>query len=83
MLLQEWDVLLKQLFLKRFGGGGNNHAAAAADRGNQVGECLSGSRARFDDDVLVLLKSFVDDPRHFQLRGPQLISRMALFEDAA
>ena len=35
VLLQERDVFLKELFLKRFRGGGDHDAAAAADCGEQ------------------------------------------------
>ena len=47
MLLQEGNVLLEELLLKRFGSGRNDHASAAANRGHQVGERLSGARAGF------------------------------------
>jgi hypothetical protein len=83
MLLQEGHVLLEELLLERLGRRRNHHAAAAANRCNQIGERLAGARAGFDDDVLVLRECLVGYLRHGELRRPEFISRVALFEQPA
>ena len=69
MFLQERNVFLVELLLQRFCRGGNDHAAAAANRGNQIGERFAGSGAGFDDGVMMLFESVVDDLGHFELAG--------------
>jgi len=84
MLLQERDVLLIELLLKRFCGRGDDHAAAAADRRQQVGECLAGAGARFHDGVVMVLEGIVHRFRHLQLaRAVFIAADHAFFEEAA
>ena len=80
MLLQEGHVLLEQLLLERFGCCRNDHAAPAANRGNQIGKRLSGAGTRFDDHMLVFCECVIGELRHGKLRRPELVSRMAFFE---
>ena len=82
ILLQEGHVLLEELLLQRLGRRRNDHTAAAANRGDQVGERLAGASARFNDDVLVLRECLVRDSCHGELRRPEFVSGMALFEQS-
>ena len=83
VFLQEGNVLLEELLLQRFGRRRNDHAPSAANRGNQIRERLAGAGAGLDHDVLMLRESVVGDLRHRQLRRPEFVSGMALFEQPA
>src|ERR1700683_2697547 len=80
MFLQKRDILIEELFLKRFRRGGNYHAPAAANGGNQVSQCLACSSSGLDNGMLLSLKSFIDHPGHFELRRTKLVTGMTLFE---
>ena len=83
MFLQEGNILLKKLLLKRFRGGRNHHAPPAANRGNQIRQRLPGPRPRLDHHMLVFLKRIVSNLRHLELRRAKLIPRMPLFEQSS
>src|SRR5580658_8537415 len=83
MLLQERHVLIKQLFLQGFRGGGNHDAPPAAYGRNQICESLARAGSRFDDRVLMLLKSLIHDFRHGQLRGTKFVPRVTALEQSA
>ena len=70
--LHERDVLVGELLLQRLGGGGDDHLEAAARRGEQVGEGLSRSGARFDHQRPPLRQRALDLPGHGELRGSRL-----------
>ena len=80
MFLQEGDVLLKKLLLKRFRCRRDDYSPPAANRRNQIREGLAGSCSRLDHHVLVFLKRIIRDLRHFELRRPELIPRVALLK---
>ena len=54
VLLEERNVLEKELFLQVFGACGDDDAAFRKDRGNKVGERFSGASAGLDDEVAIL-----------------------------
>jgi len=82
VLLQERDVLEKELFLQGLGAGGDDDAFPRHQRGNQVRERLAGAGAGLDDQVPPIGDGAFDAFRHLHLPGPELIGRVPFRESA-
>src|SRR2546428_7501034 len=67
MLLYKGYILRVKLLLERFRSRRDHHATPAANGRNQIGQRLSCARARLDQQVMLLTKSFLDELRHAQL----------------
>ena len=84
--LEKRNVLLHQLFLKVLCAGGNDYATAStkrsSNRGNEIGECFSGSCSRLDDQMSILFKRTHHRPRHFDLAGSIFVFGMRLGDEA-
>ena len=83
MFLQEGNVLVEELLLERFRGRGNHHAPPAAYCRQKIRERFPGSSARFDQRMLVLGKSFLDNFRHLELAAPEFEGLVALRQQSA
>ncbi len=81
--MQERNVFLIELLLKRFRGRGDDHAAAAADCRQEIGQGLSGAGACFQDGVVVVLEGIVHRFRHLQLAGAVFVAADHAFLEEA
>jgi hypothetical protein len=62
--LQERNIFVEQLLLQVLGASRDDHALAGADRGHEIGQRFSGSRASFHDQVTFLFQGLFDCLRH-------------------
>jgi hypothetical protein len=79
--LKKGNVFLHQLLLKIFCAGGDDYSLAARDGGSngrhKVGERLTRARARFHNQMALLMKSAQHGFGHLNLAGPVLVLRMS------
>ena len=75
-LLQEGNVLEKELFLQVFGPGGDHDAFAREQCGHQVRQRLPRAGARLDDLMPFFGQRFFHRQGHFELSRPELIVGM-------
>ncbi len=73
MLLQEGDVLEKELLLQGLGPGGDDNALAGQQRRHQVGERLAGARAGLHDQVTLIGQRGFHGLGHLHLAGAELV----------
>src|SRR5207245_3958277 len=82
MLLQEGNVLEKQLLLQILGARGDDHPLAAANDGQKVSESLPRAGSGLDDEMPAFLQSSFYSFSHLQLAAAKLMLRVRLAEKA-
>jgi hypothetical protein len=65
--LEEGQVLRRELVLQRLRRSGDDRLVPGDDRGDEVGECLSGARAGLHEEVSMRLDGVGDCFRHLAL----------------
>ena len=73
VLLEEGDVLEKELLLEGLGPGGDDDALAGEQGGHEVGERLAGAGAGLDDQVALVGEGGFDGFGHLHLAGTELV----------
>ena len=73
-LFENGQILEEDLFLEILGPCGDEDALAAENRGDEVGECLPCSGARFRKQHTAVREDVRDRRRHFELCGARLES---------
>ncbi len=85
--LEEGDVLEEELLLQIFCAGGDDDAllvlARLAQRGQKIGERLSGAGSGFDDEVALVVEGLFDGSRHLVLALAVLEGEGGAGEDSA